>query len=135
MNNEQLSHLSNLIALAHADNVLDENEIKLIKQIGLKMGFSDLEISSMINQKEEKEFVFPEKETERYHQLYELVSMIMIDGFIHNKEVELLKKYARKLKFEDHIIDPLIEKIKEFLNLGYEKNRIQTNISDLINKI
>ncbi len=135
MRKEQASHLSNLIALAYADGRLDINEQNLIIQIGSKMGLSEEDIIFKINNPQSQEFVFPEKETERYHQLYELLSLIMIDGYIHEKEVELLHHYAAKLKFESEIVNPLIDKIREYLSKGYDNNKIQTNLSDLINKM
>lgn len=135
MKSEQLSHLSNLIALAYADGRLDITEKELLFKIGDQMGLSKNEVEEKIINAEEVDFIFPEKETVRYQQLYDLIEMMTIDGHIHDNEVVLLKKYATRLNFKSEMIDPLISKIKEYLNLGYNHNRIHDDLGSLINKI
>lgn len=135
MSRKNKSHLSNLIALALADGKLVDQEKGLFKKIGLQMGYSDEEVDRLLAQEITADFVFPENKTDRYKQLYDLLSMIMVDGHIHENEVVLIKKYARQLDFEDEIVDPLIHKIREYLEKGYNNNQLTTNLSDLINKI
>ena len=132
---EKQSHLSNLISLAYADGILKEDEEQLLVDIGKKMGISEEEVLKKLNNPVKQKFLIPEKETVRYHQLYDFLSMIMIDGDIHPNEVRILKKYAKKLKFKEDIVDPLIDKTKEYLKKGYKSNAIQSNLKDLINKI
>ncbi|MEA3496919.1 MAG: hypothetical protein U9R42_12915 [Bacteroidota bacterium] len=132
---EKQSHLSNLISLAYADGILKKDEEQLLIDIGKKMGISEEEILKKLANPVKQKFLIPEKETVRYHQLYDFLSMIMIDGDIHPNEIIILKKYAKQLKFKEDIVDPLIDKTKEYLKKGYNSNAIQSNLKDLINKI
>jgi uncharacterized tellurite resistance protein B-like protein len=135
MSNSNKSHLSNLINLALADGKIVEEERSLFLKIGKRMGFSEEDITKELDAEMQAEFVFPENKTERYKQLYDMLSMIMVDGNIHENEVLLIKKIARKLDFEDEIVAPLIAKIEEYLEKGYNNNQLSSNLNDLINKI
>ena len=132
MNKEAKSHLSNLISVALADGKLVESEKKLLIQIAKRLGISDEQVMEYIAHPEDIEFVIPQKSTDCYTQLYELISMVIVDDEMHEKEEELLKKYARKLNFSEDVVDKITDKIREFLHKGYNVNKI--NLNQLITK-
>ncbi|MBL6964437.1 MAG: TerB family tellurite resistance protein [Bacteroidetes bacterium] len=134
MNIEHRSHFSNLISLAYADGKIVEDELKLLSSIGKILGLSDEEIHARISHPQDYEFVIPESASERYNQLYELITMIMIDGEVHAKEVILLKKYAHKLGFSEMIVDNVADKIREYLKKGFTANTISEELPNLISK-
>jgi len=76
----------------------------------------------------------PDSCSERYNQLYELITMILIDGDVHEHEVSLLKKYANKLGFSESLVDKVAQKIREFLLKGYSTNKIADDLPNLISK-
>lgn len=134
MNKEHHSHLSNLISLAYADGKIVQDELRLLSTIGKIMGLPDEEIQDRITHHQEHEFVVPGSPTECYNQLYELITMIMIDGNVHKQEVVLLKKYAHKLGFSELIVDNVTDKIREYLIKGFTTNKISKELPDLISK-
>ena len=132
MNKEIKSHLSNLISVALADGKLVESERKLLIQIGKRLGLNEEEVMEYINHHQEIEFVIPTKSTDCYTQLYELISMVIVDEEMHEKEEALLKKYARKLNFSEDVVDKITEKIREFLHKGYNANKINLNLDQFL---
>ena len=134
MNKEHKSHLSNLISLAYADGKFVEKEKVLLYAFGHKMGLSKAEINDSIINFYVDNFVMPDSCSERYNQLYELITMILIDGDVHEHEVSLLKKYANKLGFSESLVDKVAQKIREFLLKGYSTNKIADDLPNLISK-
>jgi hypothetical protein len=131
----QLSHFSNLIHLAHADNKIVSEEKSMLLSIGKAMGLSENEITEQIKQPVQKEFLIPEKAAERYNQLYDLLTLVFIDNEVHDKEIVVLKKYACKLGFCDMMVDKIVEKIHEYFKKGYSSNKISHTLPEMIAKI
>lgn len=105
---EELSHLSNLVALIYEDGKLDKKELDLLYSIAERYNIDEDDVITMLNQQEEYEFVLPENEKERLQQLKDLISMMMVDGIMSPDEKDLIYKTGEKLGFEKDFITGLI---------------------------
>ncbi len=112
---EKLSHIRNLVVLAHSDGHFDESEEYFIRKVGLKCGLSERDIKLISMRPESVNFLPPKNYEDRVEQLYDLISIILIDNEIHDNEMVMCKKFAKRLGFNDKIVDQIVLDIKKYV--------------------
>ncbi len=105
------SHFKNLLAMAMADGKLDNIEFDFIMQLAQKCYMSQEEIKRVLDSPEQINFYVPRTDRERFDQIYDLVTVMLIDGEINPRELNLCKVFAVKLGFRPAIVDRLINDI------------------------
>jgi uncharacterized tellurite resistance protein B-like protein len=105
------SHFKNLLAVAMADGKLENIEFDYIMQLASKCYISEEEIKRVIEHPEAISFVPPKTDREKFDQLYDLVTVMLVDGEIDNRELTLCKTFAMRLGFRTQIIDDMIRNI------------------------
>lgn len=102
------SHFKNLLAVAMADGNLDNVEFEYIMQLATKCYMSQDEVKRVIDFPEAISFHPPRTERERFDQMYDLVTVMLVDGRIDDREMQLCKVFAMKLGFNPAIVDKLV---------------------------
>ena len=102
------SHVKNLVTIAMADGRLDQEEWDLLMRIARHLGMEEEEIKNIKNGFEKTDFVPPKKYEDKVQQVRDLVAIMMIDGEINEKELELCKKAAVRLKIPPELVDEMI---------------------------
>ena len=102
------SYFKNLIRVAAADGRIDENEFKYIVGLAQKNNISQSEITTVMKNPGKIKFTPPESMRERFDQMYDLVSVILVDGEVYPNEVRICKILAQELGFEEGIVDELL---------------------------
>jgi len=106
----RLSVLATLIKLSLADNVLDENEMKIIQRVARDYGLLDPKDIDYIIKNHEKYSLEPTYNyDERIEQLYNLAKIIYADGKIDKKELQILKRAIIALGFPPKNSDVIYE--------------------------
>ncbi len=106
------SHFKNLIKIAFADGVIDDEEKKLLTIFSKKWGFQMKDIEDLISElKEYPTNTLPESDTEKFHLLYEMVEMMLADGTIEDTEMEFICEIACKFGFRRAVVNILVKKI------------------------
>lgn len=105
------SHFKNLLAVAYADGNLENVEFDYIMLLAQKCYTTEDEVRRVIDHPQEIDFVPPKTARERFDQVYDLVTVMLVDGEIHPKEMKLCKTFAIKLGFRPQIVDDLVEGI------------------------
>lgn len=106
------SYLKELIKVAKADDHLQKKEYELILKIGHKLSCSTDEIKEMSDEINLDDPVETTQSKEhRLKLLFDLVAIMMIDGTIDPKELELCKSIAMKSGFEPEVIDDIVYRI------------------------
>lgn len=108
------SHLSNLIALAHIDDKLDDAEIDFFFKVGRKYGLKDQQITKLINNPEKKVAEMPDSHEAKISQLFDLAGMMLADGLIETVELEFCKNIAQQFGFKPQIIQELVEYVIKY---------------------
>lgn len=109
--NKSLAYFRNIYKIASADGKLTQEEKQLLADIAQKMGITARESVNVMMNINNLDFVIPEKITERFKQLRDIVEMMIIDKDVHPKEYELCINYAEKIGYSKIIIDNLIEEL------------------------
>lgn len=126
------SHLKNLIAIAFADRDLSPTEVKLLYELSNKMGFNGNEVAEIMKDPASVDFVLPESRREEFDQIYDLVNMMLIDGTIDSREVEICQHFIKRLGYDPVVAQEILNRITKKLSTGKNKEEIYTTIKDLI---
>lgn len=116
------SHFKNLLAVAMADGNFDNVEYEYIMALAQKCYMSPAEVQRVIDNPEMIGFYAPKTNQERFDQIYDLVTVMLIDGKIDDREMKLCKIFAMKLGFRTAIVDRLIMDIVDQAVHGVAKD-------------
>ncbi|WP_281980338.1 hypothetical protein [Tenacibaculum mesophilum] len=116
------SHFKNLLAVAMADGKIDNIEFDYIMSLANKCYMTQDEVQRVIDSPEQITFYAPKSDRERFDQIYDLVTVMLIDGKIDERERSLCKMFAMKLGFRTAIVDQLIKDVIDNALLGIAKD-------------
>jgi len=125
------SHFKNLYLVALADGDVDRDEMDLIVGLAEKFNMAAEEVTEIIRNPDAVAFVIPKTPEEHMEHLYDLVTVMMVNAQIDEKELYLCKSLAVKLGCEEDLVDSLIRDLIERAMKGMAPEKV---ISDLMYK-
>lgn len=135
------SHINALWEILRADGRTHANELKMLYERAAFHKLSKKEVDeialtkdSISANKDDIPFVKPESDEERFHCIYDLTCMMMIDGDIDYREKEMCKDYALQLGFQRSFVDELIESISNNVSSGNDLNETYRKLYSIIKK-
>lgn len=126
------AHLKNLVALAKVDNFIAKTERELIYRIGERNGLSEESVENIIEETSTSEAHIPLNDSERFDDLFDLVHLMLVDGIIHESEIDFCMNMAERLGFKKAIVGVLVRKISMNIVNGLNKEAIKTDVSNFI---
>lgn len=93
----KIEHFQNLVAVAFADGILDENEEEFLLDRADEADIDHEEAERIIKNADQLQFMVPMNAEDKEDQLVDIVFMAMIDGEIHQKEYDLCLNIAERL--------------------------------------
>jgi len=108
-------HFRNLIMIARADGVVDEEEKELLLRMGKKIGLSPSQIEEITENPDKYPLYPPINKEDRYERLIGLVEMLAADLAIADEEVMLIRRFGIGLGFTDEELPALIRDILQLL--------------------
>lgn len=124
--------LSIMLSMSKVDNVIHDNEMMYIVQLGLSMGMTEESIREIARGNSPNLFV-PSSETDRMTILYYLVFLIKIDGIISEEEKELLHHFGLKLGFNHLMVANIIRVVQANLGQKLPPNALIEEIRKYLN--
>jgi uncharacterized tellurite resistance protein B-like protein len=106
---KKLAFFQNLILVAIADKVLEEDESDLLLFVGDSLGLTAEEVMPMVDNLGALTFIIPEDGLQKTLELQTLVQMMMQDGQVHDKEYILCLEYADRIGFGKAVLDNMIK--------------------------
>ena len=118
------AHFKNLLALAHADKKLDEEEIKFLNHMANKLEIDDTSIELIKKGKvaETNRLYYPSTAKGKIENLLELILLMRSDGNIHKKEKEICEKVAYQYGLYVDIIDKMMKELDDIIEGRTGKN-------------
>jgi len=107
------SHFKNLFAVARADGDVDRAEMDLVIGLAEKFHMSTDEVTKIIRDPDAVALVTAKTPKERMEHLYDLITVMMVDGKIDEKELFLCKSLGVKLGCGEENIDSLVRDLIE----------------------
>jgi len=125
---QNLQHLANLFYIALADGEICDSEQKKINEIRERMGVSESEYNDLIEKILDGSYgknniISPSSDDEAFDQIRELASLVVEDGKIDDKEIEVLKTLSTAMGFDakDNELIKGLEAVQENFNTKNEK--------------
>ena len=115
------AHLRNLILMAKSDNSIDQSELEVIYEIGLRRGFTENEIKDLLRNNDRQKLIVPENDQDKFEQLYDLTLVMMADGIIEDDEMDFCIDFGNKLGLRKTRAALLITEIVEGLEKKLDK--------------
>lgn len=106
-------HLRNLMEVAASDGSFDGIEVDYLLSLAGRFNISEEELKRIKDHPSSVDYHPPTTDRERFEHLYQLSCMMMIDGVVHQKELEICKRLAIKLDLKPEFVDDMIEAINE----------------------
>ncbi|MBC8051493.1 MAG: hypothetical protein H7Y13_00340 [Sphingobacteriaceae bacterium] len=107
---KKLAFFQNLIIIAAADKVLDEDESKLLLTIGDRLALEPDDVMPMVDNLAVLSFIIPEDGLQKTLELQTLVQMMMQDGQVHDREYALCLEYAHRIGYGKDILNDMVRK-------------------------
>ena len=104
-----LGHFANIVRIAKANGVIDENEQWLIDKVAKKLNIGTEKYDEILKNPENYPLNPPASLDKRIERLYNLTKMILIDNSIEKTELSLLKKLSVGLGFPIPDIDKICD--------------------------
>jgi hypothetical protein len=120
-NKEYFIHL---VGIALADDIITSDEFELLQRIGKNLGLTDSEIESLIETPGKSEYTPPSELSKRFYQIYEIVTMAMVDRVFDIKEMRLANAFAVKLGFSENEIPTLLAMLIYGNNVGIDEEEL-----------
>ncbi|MEQ6122142.1 hypothetical protein [Reichenbachiella sp. MALMAid0571] len=136
------SHINALWEILLADGRTHANELKMLYERANYHKLTKKEVDAItINRneisanKDDIPFIKPETVEERFHFIYDLTCMMMIDGDIDYREKEMCKDYALRLGFQRNFIDELIDSLTKNIGSVSNLNEMYRKLYPIIKKL
>ncbi len=105
------SHFRNLFAVARVDGVLCREEMDLVISLAEKFEMSPAGVTKILKNPDSGKLVLPKTSRERIEHLYDLVTVMVVDGRIDEREVFLCESLAAKMGCREGVPGPLIQEM------------------------
>jgi hypothetical protein len=131
---KKLKHLSDLVMLSLADNIISHGEQLFLDKYANNLGVTKEEYHDVLLNPEKYQYNIPVTEKERIEQLFYLVKFSFSDGEILNDEVTRMEKIALDLGFGKERMDKLIRKAIHLVINNYKLEKFSKKIIKFLNK-
>jgi hypothetical protein len=131
---KKLKHLSDLVMLSLADNIISHGEQLFLDKYANYLGVTKEEYHDVLLNPEKYQYNIPVTEKERIEQLFYLVKFSFSDGEILNDEVTRMEKIALDLGFGKERMDKLIRKAIHLVINNYKLEKFSKKIIKFLNK-
>ncbi|PKQ67840.1 tellurite resistance TerB family protein [Raineya orbicola] len=113
VSSQNKKHLTNLLSLAKVDGFFHLHEYELLLAIARKFGVSSGYLQKLQKNADPLSLSLPKKPLDRFHYWYDLLTMVLADGVVHEKEVAFVEKLTQIFQYSPQIIQPTLQMIQE----------------------
>jgi len=129
---ERKSTVMNAVAVMAADGKITPEEKTLLAVVCTRVGLSPDELKSVLEHPEKVAFTPASDQKGRIMQLLDAVFMMMIDGEIDRREMELCQAIAIKLGFPSSVVPKLVTAIIEAIKKGQKRGSVASEVEKII---
>ena len=131
---ELSSHFLNLYNIALSDTNLDTEELNFLYEFGASRGINKDSIDYVIRNPHKVKFEMPKGVYEKIECLYDFAKMILADGIIDPREINIFEAFILRFGFAQEnaqeIINFLIEEAKQDTPIDVIFKNVQKSFKD-----
>jgi uncharacterized tellurite resistance protein B-like protein len=109
---DQNALISDLIILAKADEKITPQEYDLIFRLAKRLGVTERKVELLLQNPVVSKPIF--SELERIAHFHKLLSLMNVDGEVHEKEIIVLRNFGLKMGIRPGAIDQILIKMNEY---------------------
>jgi uncharacterized tellurite resistance protein B-like protein len=94
-----------------ADGQFDDIEAEYLLSLAQRFNISENELKKLKENIDQIEYKPPVNDREKFDHLHQLVRMMMMDGEIHDREMEICKVLADRLGLKAELVDDFVKVI------------------------
>lgn len=98
---QEIGHFASIVKIAKDDGTITEGEQKLLDRSARRLHINEEEYKAILKNPEKYPVNPPVNYDERIERLYRLAKMVLADGEVDLHEVQLMRKIAVGLHFEE----------------------------------
>ena len=121
---DNAEYFVHLIRIALVDDVITTKELELLHRVSKRLGFTVEETDHLIRTTEKSDYTPPTGLRARFDQLYEIVSITLVDGSINKNEMYLASSFAAKSGFNEKEIPTLLVLLLNGIRQGKNKDEL-----------
>ena len=123
------SQFLSLYCMVLADGIIDARELETLYRIGTEQyGLTQEEITATVRDAGTS-FIMPTELSDRIRFLYNMAQIAYADGEIDNTEIDLMKRYIRKMNFAEENINAIADYMFDSVKEGKSINSILMHIT------
>lgn len=107
------AHLKNLLELALSDGQFDDIEAEYILSLAQRFNVSQNELKKLKENVNKIEYKPPVNDREKFDHLHQLVRMMLMDGEVHDREMEICKTLCVRLGLKAELVEDFVNVIGE----------------------
>jgi hypothetical protein len=123
------SHVINLFTLAIADGFVSPEELTLIYERGKDLGLNQAEIDDVIQNPHRVVFNPPASLVDAIAQLYDLACVVVTDGRVDLREVQVLGSFAQRFGIREPLIHSVVAALIEEVRAGTPREELVATLS------
>ena len=118
------SRVIELFALAIADGFVSAEELALIYEKGKQLGLTSAQVDEAIQNPHRVASNLPTSLLDAITRLYDLASVIVTDGKIDPREIEVMRAYAHRFGVAAELVDDVIAALVEEVRAGTPRDQL-----------
>ena len=123
------SHIKNLTEMAQCDCHVAAEEHYLLQTIAKTLGISLAQVDGIQKNLSAVEFEIPADSRSKFHQLYDLVQMMLADKVLHVEEMKLCYQLVSKFGYPPHSATELIKLITTNIQNGQGQDETMQRVT------
>ena len=126
---ENETTVKNAVAVMLADGQIDPNEMKILVMICQRVGVSEKKLQTIIQNPQSIVFTPAKDPNDRLQQLIDMVAMMMADGDIDPREMDVCITLATRLGFRASAVPALVQHLINQIGQRRGTNQVNVNIN------
>ncbi len=131
---EKKAAVKNVLAVMAADGQIDKRELAFVALVCKRVGLNPKHLKELISASHKVQFTVPEAMEERVLQLIDMVFMMMADGKIDPREMDLCMTLASRMGFPASVIPDLVKKLVDSDQEGSDRAQVAVDIGSFLGK-
>ena len=128
---KNIGHFAGIVKLAKADDIITDDEQKLLDKLAKKLGITEEEYTNILKHPENYPTVPSLSYDDRIERLFNLTAMILADHKILMEEMKLVNRVAVGLGFPNERVENITERAVHLIIKDYDLD----DFTDAIKKI
>lgn len=124
------SQVVSMFTLAIADGFVSPEELTLVYEKGKELGLTGEQVDDVIQNPHRVAFEVPSTLVGSIASLYDLAKVVITDGRVDPREVDLLRSFARRFGVPTPLVDQVVEALIDEVRAGTPRDELVTHLTE-----